>query len=81
MFRHLDRARRRASLHRHGRRLPRAPSPETAPNGGIIGKWLQGQAPTFVLATKMPYQVGESDNDEGLSAVHIMRAVEASLRR
>jgi aryl-alcohol dehydrogenase-like predicted oxidoreductase len=61
---------------------PVPPSPETAGRTEVIvGKWLQGQRDRFVLATKCRIKVGEGDNDEGLSRVHIMRAVEASLRR
>ncbi len=49
----------------------------------IIGRWLQrtGQRDRIVLATKVyqPMEVGP--NDRGLSAYHIRRACEASLRR
>lgn len=47
----------------------------------IIGKWLKGQRDRYVLATKCRLKVGDTPNDEGLSRVHIMRAVEASLKR
>ena len=61
---------------------PVPPSPESYGRTEVIlGKWLQGQRDQFVLATKCRIRVGESVNDEGLSRVHIMRAVEASLRR
>jgi aryl-alcohol dehydrogenase-like predicted oxidoreductase len=61
---------------------PVPPSPETAGRTEvIIGKWLQGQRDRFVLATKCRIRVGDGPNDEGLSRVHILRAVEASLKR
>jgi aryl-alcohol dehydrogenase-like predicted oxidoreductase len=50
----------------------------------IIGKWIkQAQIPRdkLVLATKVKGKMGVGPNDEGLSRVHIMQAVEASLRR
>ncbi len=50
----------------------------------IIGKWLKkGVAPRdhLVVATKVRGRMGEGPNDEGLSRLHILRAVEASLRR
>jgi 1-deoxyxylulose-5-phosphate synthase len=34
-----------------------------------------------VIATKVRGQMGDGPNDQGLSRVHIMQAVEASLRR
>jgi 1-deoxyxylulose-5-phosphate synthase len=56
--------------------------------GGVaeeyIGRWMkQAQVPRdrLVIATKVRARVGEGPNDEGLSRVHIMQAVEASLRR
>jgi len=50
----------------------------------IIGKWIkQAQIPRdkLVLATKARGKMGDGPNDEGLSRLHIMQAVEASLRR
>src|SRR5689334_2873404 len=35
----------------------------------------------YVLATKVYYPMGDGPNDRGLSRAHIMRAVDASLRR
>ena len=56
--------------------------------GGVaeeyIGRWMkQAKVPRdrLVIATKVRGKMGESPNDEGLSRVHIMGAVEASLRR
>ena len=54
--------------------------------GGVaetyIGNWLKGrQRDQFVIATKVRGKMGEGPNDQGLSRVHIMQAVEASLRR
>lgn len=51
---------------------------------GIIGKWMkQDRIPReqVVLATKARGKTGQGPNDEGLSRVHILYAVEASLRR
>jgi len=50
----------------------------------IVGEWLgqsAGRRHRIVLATKVRGRMGEGPNDEGLSRVHIMRAVEESLRR
>ncbi len=50
----------------------------------IIGRWIkQAQIPRekLVLATKVRGKMGDGPNDEGLSRLHIMQAVEASLRR
>ena len=50
----------------------------------ILGGWRkQAQVPRdrLVIATKVRGQMGDGPNDEGLSRVHIMDAVEASLRR
>lgn len=56
--------------------------------GGVaetyIGNWMkQNKIPRdkIVLATKVRGEMGKAPNDEGLSRVHIMNAVEASLRR
>lgn len=57
------------------------------PNGlteEIVGRWLQARPAArdqVVLATKVFGKVGEGRNDRGLSAFHIRRAVEGSLRR
>ena len=50
----------------------------------IIGKWIkQSNIPRhqFVLATKVRGRMGNGPNDEGLSRIHIMQAVDASLTR
>jgi len=50
----------------------------------IIGNWLAtGNVPRdkIVIATKVRGAMGEGPNDQGLSRVHIMNGVEASLRR
>ncbi|MCC7353095.1 MAG: aldo/keto reductase, partial [Anaerolineae bacterium] len=48
----------------------------------IIGRWLKNQPRgQLVIATKVRGSMGEGPNDQGLSRVHIMHAVEASLRR
>jgi aryl-alcohol dehydrogenase-like predicted oxidoreductase len=61
---------------------PVPPSNETAGRTEeIVGKWLAGRRDRFVLATKCRLRVGPGPNDEGLSRVHILKAVEDSLRR
>jgi aryl-alcohol dehydrogenase-like predicted oxidoreductase len=50
----------------------------------ILGQWMEqapGRRQQVVVATKVRGRMGEGVNDEGLSRVHIMQAVEASLRR
>ena len=50
----------------------------------IVGRWLAqggGRREQIVLATKVYGEMGEGPNDRGLSAYHIKRAVEESLRR
>ena len=50
----------------------------------IVGKWLsqdRGRRDQIVLATKVYSQMGEGPNDARLSAYHIRRACEDSLRR
>jgi len=50
----------------------------------IIGRWLVGDASRrdqIVLATKVYGRMGAGPNDRGLSAYHIKRACEDSLRR
>jgi len=50
----------------------------------IIGDWMKKfdiPRDQVVLATKVRARVGEGPNDEGLSRVHIMNAVERSLQR
>ena len=56
--------------------------------GGVaeeyVGRWWkQAKVPRdrLVIATKVRGKMGDGPNDEGLSRVHIMQAVEASLRR
>jgi len=47
----------------------------------ITGKALQGIRDRVVLASKAGMRMGEGPNDEGLSRYHLVRAVEASLKR
>jgi NDP-hexose 2,3-enoyl reductase len=50
----------------------------------IIGRWLAqggGRRDKIVLATKVYGKMGEGRNDQGLSARHIVRACDESLRR
>jgi aryl-alcohol dehydrogenase-like predicted oxidoreductase len=61
---------------------PVPPSPDTwGRTEEIIGKYLQGKRHRFVLATKCRMRVGTGPNDEGLSRLHILHSVEASLHR
>jgi aryl-alcohol dehydrogenase-like predicted oxidoreductase len=47
----------------------------------IVGEAISGQRDRVVLATKVRFSTGDGPNDAGLSRVHIVRGVEASLRR
>lgn len=50
----------------------------------IIGRWMKKNAiprHQVVIATKVRGKMGTGPNDEGLSRLHIMKAVEDSLRR
>src|SRR5690242_19763466 len=51
----------------------------------IIGRWLAARpaevTDPVVLATKGRFPMGQDPNDAGLSARHLTRALEASLRR
>ncbi len=50
----------------------------------IIGRWIKSAGiprEKLVIATKVRGRMGDGPNDEGLSRIHIMQAVEASLRR
>lgn len=47
----------------------------------IVGKAIKGRRYDVVLATKVWGKMGPGVNDQGLSRLHIMRAVEDSLRR
>ncbi len=50
----------------------------------IVGRWLAkdpGRRQKIVLATKVYNSMGEGQNDRGLSAYHIRKACEDSLRR
>jgi aryl-alcohol dehydrogenase-like predicted oxidoreductase len=50
----------------------------------IIGRWLEqggGRRERIILATKLYGAMGSGPNDRGLSAYHIRRACEDSLRR
>lgn len=61
---------------------PVPPTPETTGQSeAILGTWLRGKRDRFVVATKCRIRTGHDVNDEGLSRRHILRSVEASLRR
>jgi aryl-alcohol dehydrogenase-like predicted oxidoreductase len=47
----------------------------------IVGRLMRGERDQLVLATKAYFPVGKGDNDRGSSRYHLVRAVEASLRR
>ncbi len=47
----------------------------------IVGKALQGRRDQMILATKVAAPVGPGPQDRGLSAVHILRELDRSLRR
>lgn len=47
----------------------------------LLGKSLSGRRHEVVLATKVRGRMGKGANDVGLSRLHIMQAVDASLRR
>ncbi|MBZ5552416.1 MAG: aldo/keto reductase [Acidobacteriia bacterium] len=61
------------------------PLPPTLETAGrteeIVGKWLKGKRPQFVVATKCRFAMGPGPNDVGLSRKHIFNAIDASLRR
>src|SRR5690606_31497323 len=47
----------------------------------LLGKALQGRRDKAIVATKFFNPMGPGPNDSGMSRVHIMQAIEASLRR
>lgn len=47
----------------------------------IVGVALKGRRERAILATKVRHQTGDNVNDQGLSRYHMIRSVEASLRR
>jgi len=47
----------------------------------IVSKALKGRRQNFILATKVNFPTGSGPNDRGLSRVHIMQAIDASLKR
>src|SRR5688500_12497837 len=47
----------------------------------IVGRLIRGQRDELVLATKAYFPTGQSANARGSSRYHLVRAVEASLRR
>lgn len=54
--------------------------------GGVaetyVGNWMKGKKrDQLIVATKVRAKMGDGPNDEGLGRVHMMNAVEASLRR
>ncbi|HCM28136.1 MAG: hypothetical protein A2Z99_17740 [Treponema sp. GWB1_62_6] len=55
----------------------------TGSTEALIGRWLKdrGNRDKLVLATKVFTRMGEGPNEAGLSRIHIVRAVDASLKR
>src|SRR5690349_18921035 len=47
----------------------------------ILGKLVAGKRDSLVLTTKAYFPTGDGPNDRGSSRYHLVRAVEASLRR
>lgn len=47
----------------------------------ILGRILKGRRDELVVASKVRYPTGDGPNDEGLSRVHIRRAIDATLTR
>jgi aryl-alcohol dehydrogenase-like predicted oxidoreductase len=47
----------------------------------ILGRLMKGERDQIVLATKAYFPMGKGPNDRGSSRYHLVRAVEASLRR
>lgn len=47
----------------------------------IVGQALQGKRQHVILASKVRFATGNGPNDQGLSRLHIIQAVEGSLRR
>jgi len=47
----------------------------------IVGRWLRGKRERFVVATKGYNPMGPGPNDRGNSRVHLMRALDESLKR
>jgi aryl-alcohol dehydrogenase-like predicted oxidoreductase len=47
----------------------------------IVGEAIDGHRDEVVLATKVRFPMGDGPNDEGLGRGHILREVDASLRR
>jgi len=47
----------------------------------IVGRLMHHERDQIVLATKAYFPMGKGDNDRGTSRYHLVRAVEASLRR
>jgi len=47
----------------------------------IVGAAIKDRRDRVVLATKVRHQTGENLNDQGLSRYHVIRSVDASLRR
>src|SRR4051812_28661696 len=47
----------------------------------VVGNALKGRRDKVFLATKAHGKMGDGPNDEGLSRLHLMRAVDESLKR
>ncbi len=47
----------------------------------IVGRWLKGRRDDVILASKVYFPTGDGVNDRGSSRLHIIKGVEASLKR
>jgi len=47
----------------------------------ILGKAIAGQRDQVLISTKATFRVGEGPNDVGSSRLHLVRAIEAALKR
>jgi aryl-alcohol dehydrogenase-like predicted oxidoreductase len=47
----------------------------------FVGKAVKGRRSNVIIATKFGYAMGDDPNDKGGSRYHIMKAVDASLKR
>ncbi len=47
----------------------------------IVGELLKGYREDVIIATKVRLPVGDGPNDEGLSRIHMLKQIEASLKR
>jgi aryl-alcohol dehydrogenase-like predicted oxidoreductase len=68
-------------LERGGNLIDTADRYSDGESEAILGRTLRGRRDDVILATKFRWSTGPGPNNSGASRRHIMRAVEASLRR